>query len=61
MSFYYMFLMPKTIDVHLFVNEILLLIVGLGIAFLMNLIMPSLDGTLKHFKKANRRSIHSNF
>ena len=36
---------------HLFVNEILLLIVGLGIAFLMNLIMPSLDGTLKHFKK----------
>src|SRR5690606_31475979 len=35
----------KTIDVHLFVNEILLLIVGLGIAFLMNLIMPSLDGT----------------
>lgn len=41
----------KTIDVHLFVNEILLLIVGLGIAFLMNLIMPSLDGTLKHFKK----------
>ena len=41
----------ETIDVHLFVNEILLLIVGLGIAFLMNLIMPSLDGTLKHFKK----------
>lgn len=41
----------KTIDVHLFINEILLLIVGLGIAFLMNLIMPSLDGTLNHFKK----------
>ncbi|RIP34266.1 aromatic acid exporter family protein [Staphylococcus gallinarum] len=40
-----------TIDIHLFINEILLLIVGLGIAFIMNLIMPSLDGRLKYFKK----------
>ncbi|WP_251520734.1 MULTISPECIES: aromatic acid exporter family protein [Staphylococcus] len=40
----------KSIDLHLFINEILLLIVGLGIAFLMNLIMPSLDKTLNNYK-----------
>lgn len=40
-----------TIDFHLFINEIELLIVGLGIAFLMNLIMPSLDKNLKAYKK----------
>ena len=40
-----------SIDFHLFVNEIELLIVGLGIAFLMNLIMPSLDNNLKAYKK----------
>ena len=40
----------KTINGHLILNEIMLLIVGLGIAFIMNLIMPSLDKTLKHFK-----------
>src|SRR5699024_3228554 len=28
----------NTIDIHLFINEVLLLIVGLGIAFIMNLI-----------------------
>ena len=32
-------------------NEIMLLIVGLGIAFLMNLMMPSLDKKLNHFKQ----------
>ncbi|WP_436859940.1 aromatic acid exporter family protein [Staphylococcus caeli] len=41
----------KTIDIDLFINEILLLIVGLGIAFLMNMIMPSLDSNLKHYKQ----------
>ena len=41
----------KVIDIHLFINEILLLIVGLGIAFLMNLIMPSLDFKLKQYKE----------
>ncbi|NWK83524.1 aromatic acid exporter family protein [Staphylococcus sp. GSSP0090] len=40
-----------TIDLHLFINEILLLVVGLGIAFLMNSIMPSLDSNLKHYKQ----------
>ena len=35
----------------LFLNEIMLLIVGLGIAFLMNLMMPSLDKKLNHFKQ----------
>ena len=40
-----------SIDFHLVVNEIELLIVGLGIAFLMNLIMPSLDNNLKAYKK----------
>ncbi|WP_105992725.1 aromatic acid exporter family protein [Staphylococcus simulans] len=40
----------KVIDLHLFINEILLLIVGLGIAFIMNLIMPSLDKQLKKYK-----------
>src|SRR5699024_4191016 len=34
----------------LFINEVLLLIVGLGIAFIMNLIMPSLDFKLKQYK-----------
>lgn len=41
----------KVIGLHLIINEILLLIIGLGIAFLMNLIMPSLDNTLGNFKK----------
>lgn len=41
----------QTIDLHLFINEILLLVVGLGIAFLMNSIMPSLDSNLKHYKQ----------
>lgn len=41
----------QSIDLHLFVNEVLLLVVGLGIAFLMNIIMPSLDGNLKHYKQ----------
>lgn len=41
----------SAIDLKLFYNEILLLIVGLGIAFLMNVIMPSLDSNLKHYKQ----------
>lgn len=40
----------KVIDFHLFVNEVLLLIVGLGIAFLMNMIMPSMDNKLEEYK-----------
>lgn len=41
----------KAINGHLILNEIMLLIVGLGIAFLMNLMMPSLDKKLNHFKQ----------
>ena len=41
----------KSIDLHLFINEVLLLCVGLGIAFIMNLIMPSLDHNLNQYKK----------
>lgn len=41
----------KAINGHLILNEIMLLIVGLGIAFLMNLLMPSLDKKLNHFKQ----------
>ncbi|UBR33213.1 uracil phosphoribosyltransferase [Bacillus sp. SD-4] len=33
----------KSIDAHLIVNETLLLLIGLSIAFTMNLMMPSLD------------------
>ncbi|EKU49842.1 aromatic acid exporter family protein [Staphylococcus massiliensis] len=40
----------KTLDFNLIINEVLLLFVGLGIAFLMNLIMPSLDRKLKDYK-----------
>lgn len=40
-----------TINLHLIINELLLLTIGLGIAFIMNLIMPSLDKTLVSFKK----------
>ena len=39
------------VDFALIINEILLLIVGLGIAFSMNLIMPSLDKPLKKHKQ----------
>ncbi|MGC7686700.1 aromatic acid exporter family protein [Staphylococcus epidermidis] len=41
----------KAINGHLILNEIMLLKVGLGIAFLMNLMMPSLDKKLNHFKQ----------
>ena len=41
----------KAINGHLILNEIMLLILGLGIAFLMNLMMPSLDKKLNHFKQ----------
>ena len=41
----------KAINGHLILNEIMLLIVGLVIAFLMNLMMPSLDKKLNHFKQ----------
>jgi len=41
----------KAINGHLILNEIMLLIVGLGIAFLMNLMMPSLDKKLNYFKQ----------
>lgn len=47
----------KTIDLDLFINEVLLLIVGLGIAFLMNIIMPSLDGSLDEYKEQVERQI----
>ena len=50
----------KVIGLHLIINEILLLIIGLGIAFLMNLIMPSLDNTLG-FKKEIENEIKTIF
>ncbi|MBI5975324.1 aromatic acid exporter family protein [Staphylococcus canis] len=40
----------QTINVHLMINELLLLIVGLSIAFLMNTIMPSFDKELEKYK-----------
>ena len=40
----------KAINGHLILNEIMLLAVGLGIAFAMNLMMPSLDKKLNQFK-----------
>ena len=51
----------KVIGLHLIINEILLLIIGLGIAFLMNLIMPSLDNTLGNFKKEIENEIKTIF
>ncbi|MBJ6365904.1 aromatic acid exporter family protein [Staphylococcus hominis] len=51
----------KVISLHLIINEILLLIIGLGIAFLMNLIMPSLDNTLGNFKKEIENEIKAIF
>ena len=51
----------KVIGLHLIINEILLLIIGLGIAFLMNLIMPSLDNTLGNFKKEIENEIKAIF
>ena len=47
----------KAINGHLILNEIMLLIVGLGIAFLMNLMMPSLDKKLNHFKQDIEKQI----
>ncbi|MFC0137172.1 hypothetical protein CD127_04480 [Staphylococcus petrasii] len=41
----------KTINLHLIINELLLLTIGLGIAFILNLIMPSLDKKLLDFKR----------
>ncbi|AJC96147.1 aromatic acid exporter family protein [Staphylococcus hyicus] len=38
------------INLDLVINEILLIIIGLTIAFLMNAIMPSLDNDLKKYK-----------
>ncbi|WP_239747711.1 aromatic acid exporter family protein [Mammaliicoccus sp. P-M56] len=43
--------MAKTIDFHLIINEILLLIIGIGIALIMNMFMPSLDHKLNQYKR----------
>lgn len=40
----------QTINFHLILNEIQLLCVGLGIAFIMNLIMPNLNNNLLLYK-----------
>ncbi len=45
-----MFFNAKSIDAHLIVNEHLLLLIGLSIAFTMNLMMPSLDKQLDEYK-----------
>lgn len=47
----------KAINGHLIINEILLLTVGLGIAFVMNLMMPSLDNKLKRYKNEIEQQI----
>lgn len=43
--------MAKTIDLNLIINEILLLIIGIGIALIMNMFMPSLDHKLNQYKR----------
>ena len=49
------------INLSLVINEILLIIVGLSIAFLMNAIMPSLDRDLKKYKHDIESQIKSIF
>lgn len=46
----HLFLAPK-IDLDLIINEIFLLIIGIGIALIMNMFMPSLDTKLNHYKR----------
>lgn len=43
--------MAKTIDMNVVINEILLLIIGIGIALIMNMFMPSLDYKLNNYKR----------
>lgn len=43
--------MAKVIDFNLIINEILLLIIGIGIALIMNMFMPSLDHKLNQYKR----------
>ncbi|MGK9043675.1 aromatic acid exporter family protein [Mammaliicoccus vitulinus] len=43
--------MAKAIDLNLIINEILLLIIGIGIALIMNMFMPSLDHKLNQYKR----------
>lgn len=43
--------LAKAIDFDLIINEVLLLIVGIGIALLMNMFMPSLDNKLNQYKR----------
>nr|WP_263313213.1 aromatic acid exporter family protein [Mammaliicoccus sp. Marseille-Q6498] len=46
----HLFLADK-IDIHLIINEILLLTIGIGIALIMNMFMPSLDHKLNEYKR----------
>lgn len=43
--------MAKAIDLNVVINEILLLIIGIGIALIMNMFMPSLDNKLNKYKR----------
>ncbi|WP_323704800.1 aromatic acid exporter family protein [Mammaliicoccus sp. Dog046] len=43
--------LAESIDLHLIINEILLLIIGIGIALIMNMFMPSLDHKLNQYKR----------
>ncbi|MDQ7193388.1 aromatic acid exporter family protein [Staphylococcus felis] len=50
-----------SIDLHLMYNEVLLLIVGLSIAFFMNSIMPSFDKELEKYQKEIETQIQKIF
>lgn len=43
--------LASTVDLDLIINEILLLVIGIGIALIMNMFMPSLDHKLNEFKR----------
>lgn len=45
------FLAAETIDLHLFVNEFAIILIGIGVALFMNLYMPSLDQKLIKYQK----------
>lgn len=51
----------KVIDMHLIINETLLLLIGLGIAFIMNLMMPSLDKQLTDYQEEIEQRISQVF
>ncbi|MGE6258947.1 aromatic acid exporter family protein [Heyndrickxia sporothermodurans] len=51
------FLAATSIDMHLFINEFAIILIGIGVALVMNLYMPSLDHQLIKYQK----NIEDNF